>query len=256
MWHGWAPGGGDPFGTLGGTRFGTMVHGVLERVDFTSSSLTADLTEALAAAMAHWKDAALAPRVAAGLASALAAPLDGPLRADDTRLVVLPSAHRLNELRFDLALAPTSVGELVDILADDPAVSASFGPWLDRLDAEVAVEGMLTGSIDLVGTFDGEQYWVADHKTNRLVDGYGPGQLVEAMAAHDYPLQATLYLVALHRFLVQRLAGYDPERHLAGAAYLFVRGMPAGGGQGIAWLTPDPRTIVAVSDLLAGEVSS
>ena len=40
-----------------------------------------------------------------------------------------------------------------------------------------------------------------------------------------YPLQALLYGVALHRFLRWRLPDYDPERHLGGALYLFVRGM-------------------------------
>ena len=40
-----------------------------------------------------------------------------------------------------------------------------------------------------------------------------------------YPLQALLYGVALHRFLRWRLPDYDPERHLGGTLYLFVRGM-------------------------------
>ena len=40
-----------------------------------------------------------------------------------------------------------------------------------------------------------------------------------------YPLQALLYSVALHRFLRWRLPGYDPERHLGGVLYLFLRGM-------------------------------
>ena len=55
------------------------------------------------------------------------------------------------------------------------------------------------------------------------------------MAAH-YPLQALLYVVALHRYLRWRLRGYDPDVHLGGVLYLFVRGMsavePAAGGDG------------------------
>ncbi len=49
------------------------------------------------------------------------------------------------------------------------------------------------------------------------------------MAHHGYPLQATLYLVALHRYLRWRLRGYDPDVHLDGAAYLFLRGMDPDG---------------------------
>ncbi len=245
----------DPFGGLGGVRFGTMVHSVLEQVDFTSAHLTADLHALLGDAMAHWRTASLAPVVASGLASALHAPLGGPLRAPDPRLVALPADQRLNELQFDLALGRTTVGDIAGVLAGDPAVTAPFGQWLDRLGGGPEVEGMLTGSIDLVGSFDGEQFWVADHKTNLVAGGYGPAPLADAMVRHDYPLQATLYLVALHRFLAQRLAGYDPDRHLAGAAYLFVRGMAAD-GSGVYWFTPAAATIVAVSELLAEGVNS
>ena len=43
---------------------------------------------------------------------------------------------------------------------------------------------------------------------------------------HPYPLQAHLYLVALHRHLAVRLPGYDPKQHLGGYVYCFLRGMP------------------------------
>ena len=46
------------------------------------------------------------------------------------------------------------------------------------------------------------------------------------MRHHHYPLQAHLYLVALHRHLQWRLPGYVPERHLGGYVYVFLRGMP------------------------------
>ena len=45
------------------------------------------------------------------------------------------------------------------------------------------------------------------------------------MIAANYPLQALLYGVALHRFLRWRLPRYSPQRHLGGVLYLFVRGM-------------------------------
>ena len=47
------------------------------------------------------------------------------------------------------------------------------------------------------------------------------------MVAAHYPLQALLYTVALHRYLRWRLPGYDPDAHLGGVLYLFVRGMSA-----------------------------
>jgi exodeoxyribonuclease V beta subunit len=46
------------------------------------------------------------------------------------------------------------------------------------------------------------------------------------MAANHYPLQAHLYLVALHRYLRWRLPDYRPEQHLGGYVYVFLRGVP------------------------------
>ena len=49
--------------------------------------------------------------------------------------------------------------------------------------------------------------------------------MAAAMMGARYPLQALLYEVALHRMLRWRQPGYDPEVHLGGVLYLFLRGM-------------------------------
>ena len=106
---------------------------------------------------------------------------------------------------------------------------------------EATVAGHLTGSIDLVlrvpGGPAGPRFVVADYKTNALhprglpvgPDDYDPDRLVAAMEEHDYPLQALLYSVALHRYLRWRVPGYRPDAHLGGVAYLFLRGMTGPG---------------------------
>ena len=77
------------------------------------------------------------------------------------------------------------------------------------------------------------------------------------MERMHYVLQALLYTVALHRYLRWRLPGYDPDRHLAGVLYLFLRGM-AGAGTPVvdgtpcgvfAWRPPG-ALVAALSDLL------
>jgi len=45
------------------------------------------------------------------------------------------------------------------------------------------------------------------------------------MTHSTYPLQAILYSVVLHRYLRWRLPGYDPDEHLGGVMYLYLRGM-------------------------------
>jgi exodeoxyribonuclease V beta subunit len=77
------------------------------------------------------------------------------------------------------------------------------------------------------------------------------------MERAHYPLQALLYLAALHRYLRGRLPDYDADRHLAGVLYLFLRGMTGSGtprvdGQpcGVFAWRPPTQLVEALSDLL------
>ena len=85
------------------------------------------------------------------------------------------------------------------------------------------LEGMLTGFMDLVLACEG-RYYVLDYKSNKL-PGYDLAQLQQAILAHRYDVQYTLYFLALHRLLKSRLAGYDYDLHVGGALYLFLRGI-------------------------------
>ena len=98
---------------------------------------------------------------------------------------------------------------------------------------------------------------MADYKTNQLglTHGYAPGDLVAAMEHHHYPLQAVLYLVALHRYLRWRLPGTRAAEQIGGAGYLFLRGMDprrdAADAHGVFWWQPGAEAIEAVDALLA-----
>ena len=77
------------------------------------------------------------------------------------------------------------------------------------------------------------------------------------MLHHDYPLQALLYSAVLHRFLRWRVADYDPDQHLGGVLYLFVRGMCGadtpvidGHPSGVFSWRPPSSLVAALSDLL------
>src|SRR5690606_26755152 len=116
---------------------------------------------------------------------------------------------------------------------------------------ERELRGMLMGFADLVFEHRG-RYWVLDYKSNHLGsrDGdYGEEALERAMAEHRYDVQATLYLLALHRLLSVRLGdGYDPARHLGGAIHFFLRGIqgPARG----CYVVPAAPALVAGIDAL------
>ena len=72
------------------------------------------------------------------------------------------------------------------------------------------------------------KYHIADFKSNFLgeyVQDYDHAQISENMRHSSYWLQASLYLVALHRYLSTRLADYQPDTHLGSANYLYLLGM-------------------------------
>ena len=135
---------------------------------------------------------------------------------------------------------------MADVLRRRLAPGDPFEAYPDLLAAlpHQRLRGYLVGSLDAVLRFRdhpaGRTYratLVADYKTNWLGDAwpgsgepltawhYRPEALTEAMLSAHYPLQALLYLVALHRYLGWRQPGYDPDTHLGGVLYLFVRGM-------------------------------
>jgi exodeoxyribonuclease V beta subunit len=229
----------------GGALVGTVVHGVFERTDFAAADLSAAVDEALAQELT-WHNVDLGDRagVVAGLRTAIESPL-GPL-ADGIALRDVTRADRLDELGFEIPLvggdspiAPLTLGSVADLLEarldpGDPV--ARYAPRLREPTLERTLRGYLTGSLDLVFRRRDDRFVLADYKTNRLgAPGealsawhYRPEALQAEMVAAHYPLQALLYQVALHRYLRWRLAGrYDPERHLGGVLYLFVRGMSA-----------------------------
>ena len=232
-------------GVVGGTAFGTMVHGVFEHLDFTSPTLLGDVRGLVAggARANGLGDALDVDVVASGLAAAVATPL-GPLFAGRA-LADLAVADRLAELTFDLRLQRRAGAELGVILSETLGEADPFRSYAadlaDQLEP-VELAGWLTGSIDAVFRIDGptgSRYVVVDYKTNRL-PSYRPDRLVDAMTHSNYPLQALLYSVALHRYLRWRLGvAYRPHEHLGGIAYLFLRGMAG----------PDtPRSAGAVAD--------
>ena len=272
----------SPMGELpSGAGFGTLVHRVLEEVDFAAPDLRAALVEACTDAGAVRFVGVPADVLADALLPSLQTSL-GPL-AGGRRLADVAMTDRLDEMDFELPLAggdtPTgeaAVGQIAGLLRhhlppDDPLVE-----YADDLAAPVLasqrLRGFLTGSIDAVlrvpGAGGAARYLVVDYKTNWLgVEGpltamhYLPEALARAMRHAHYPLQALLYSVALHRFLRWRQPGYRPDEHLGGVLYLFLRGMcgeqtPVVDGVpcGVFSWSPTPALVEDLSDLLDGGV--
>jgi exodeoxyribonuclease V beta subunit len=177
----------------------------------------------------------------------------------------------------DYPAEPVTLGDVAPLLrahlpTGDPLLAYAAALGLPSLGGQ-DLRGYLTGSVDVVLRV-GEQeprYLVVDYKTNWLgglpdgeeprltSDDYRPEVLAAAMGHSDYPLQALLYAVVLHRFLRWRQPGYDPAVHLGGVLYLYLRGMcgpetPLVDGQpcGVFAWQPPVALVEALSDLLDG----
>jgi len=232
-----------------GAQAGVCLHGILEQAPF-DAPVDASL-------VAHWlarcgyrrSDAA---SVAAWLDEVLGAALHAP---DGTRLALpsVPRARQLRELEFQLSGRDVSERALVDLMSDALAVDAppAYSRW----------SGFLRGFIDLVFEHGGRWY-IVDWKSNHLGDAarcYGPSALADAMRVHAYPLQASLYTLAVHRWLRRTLRGYDYERSFGGVFYVFLRGAglepPADRGApecGVHASRPSARAIEGLDRLFAG----
>jgi len=284
-------------GQPGGTAFGTLVHEILEYVDTAAADLDAEVRARCAQAATVRVPGVEPASLATALGLSLRTPL-GPIAGGLTLAQIHPR-DRLPELEFELPLAggdetdgirPSTLRDVADVLRAHLPTDDAFARYPDLLAAlaeesgsdprsgaaGVPLRGYLTGSIDAVlrvpadGSADPgrRRYLVVDYKTNRVgppglplaVGDYHPDAMRDAMLASHYPLQLVLYLVALHRYLRWRVPGYDPDRDLAGGAYLFVRGMagpgtpvgPDGTPFGVVAWSPPPGLVVALSALLDG----
>ncbi len=273
-----------------GAKFGTLVHAVLETADPFAGDLAAELESQIREHSVWWPVDVAPEELAVAMVPLNDTPL-GPL-APSLTLRQIGLRDRLQEMEFEFPLAGgdvhrgavgtasggggkqhgrapsitlADVGRLLaeHLPADDPL--ATYAQRLsDGALGVQSLKGYLTGSLDVVLRVDG-RYLVVDYKTNWLGEpespltaaDYDQPRLAEAMLHSDYPLQALLYCVVLHRFLRWRQPGYSPEQHLGGVLYLFVRGMCGaqtpmvdGHPAGVFSWRPPAALIVAMSDLL------
>lgn len=206
-----------------GARAGTCLHAILEDWARGKAPLNDLIEPGLSGhgISSDWGAVAL---------SQLQQVIDTDLDGQGLTLAGLNPARRLPELGFTFPLAGLDVQRLRAILSDPVhGLAAPMREAAARLEFD-SLKGFLKGFIDLTFEHDGRWY-IADYKSNWLgpdASYYGGERLLQALAAEHYYLQYLIYLVALRRFLRQRLADFSNEQ-LGGAYYLFLRGMPEAG---------------------------
>ncbi len=263
----------------GSNIFGNTVHEIFDSINPASAQLNEDVYDEVEHRFVNTHSPEQRAKIAEGIIASIHAPLGGPFAGNT--LHTLGATHRLSELEFNFHLPHSDTGAfpLSDIGALmlqhgnlDPHITAYAQDIADN-PSTITVAGYMTGSIDAVFRVNSETsepvYVVADYKTNRLhkpdnaqqnpLTPYHPDNLVASMVEDGFILQALVYSVALHRYLQWRQPGYDPNIHLGGVAYLYVRGMtghstdePTPRPYGVYHWRPATELVLALDALFAG----
>lgn len=231
-----------------GSHVGLFLHELLEHLDF-QGDIEAQLI-VLNKARAQRYGLSYAEHEAT-LVQWLQNIVKTPLSAQGLCLAQLANTQRLNELEFDFAIDQVRVARLQEVIEE----------WSGCKLAALSVEdfrGMITGVIDLVFV-SGGRYYIADYKSNLLgtfLQDYEAPALRKAMFERRYDLQYLLYVLALHRYLRQRIPDYDYGQHMGGAYYLFLRGMrPEHGPRyGVYFDLPAQQLILELDERVFGFV--
>ncbi|WP_227430372.1 UvrD-helicase domain-containing protein [Psychrobacter sp. I-STPA6b] len=158
--------------------------------------------------------------------------LNTPLLSSAQSLCHIPASQRLAEMGFNMSLKqgfrPEDIHEVFQTyLPNEPEKHIHFA-----LEKDNAVQSymyrFLRGEIDLVYEYQGK-FYIVDYKSNHLgnsLSNYDDNSLSEAMQHAGYWLQASIYQLALHRYLKMRIADYEGNEadYLGGVEYLFLRG--------------------------------
>jgi exodeoxyribonuclease V beta subunit len=205
----------------GGTRMGSLLHAILEQIDYqavrraTATTALGDACRDLIRKLAtrHQVDPVWLPDLAALVWNTLTTPV--PCGEETLILGDLAPEARLHEPEFYCHL---------DGLPQSAALPSG---------------GYLRGFVDLVFHHDG-RYYILDWKSNRLPGGYDPDAVAASMQAAEYGLQYRIYTLAVLRWMRLRLGDrFDPRTHFGGVYYIYLRGMGRAPGSGVHYAAPD-----------------
>ncbi len=213
----------------GGPHVGSMLHDILEQIDYGLVFRDPENILALPRTMrVIERNMALyqvAPEWEEAVADLVVAALTTPIQLNGSRLVLgsLAPRERVHEVAFYFPY----LWEIKPLLMQQ---NRYF--YMD-------CDGYLRGFIDLIFRFEG-RYYLADWKSNQLMNGFGPKALKENMDHAGYHLQYRIYTLALLRWLERAYGSVSRAWDLFGGVfYFYLRGMGAGSQEGIYYVPPN-----------------
>jgi exodeoxyribonuclease V beta subunit len=238
-----------------GTKAGTCLHALFERLDFMEEDPDLVRTKVGEALRSHGYAETWDGTILGMVQKVLSVPLAG--KGESFSLNRVAWADRLNELEFTFRLKSMDQAILGQLLEKE-GLPADNPSRIGRLDF-APVRGFVRGFIDLVFRF-GNRFYLVDWKSNFLgskIEDYDQTSLARAMAEGYYILQYHLYTLALNQYLRLRVPNYEYERHFGAVFYIFLRGVdPARGSEyGIYRARPGGAWIDEVTEKLIGKES-
>ena len=233
-----------------GAGAGNLLHNILEKSDFTQpfavDIVKQEFKEYLVADIEH------APAVIEWLNEVVRTPLSLPHSDTSFTLQQLTMQQTLREPQFYFPLTDTSIESLTQLLKTHRGMHVSIASVKRKL------QGMMQGFIDLIFEVDGK-YYVSDYKSTHLgygFDNYTQEAMLQDIQSHHYDLQYLIYTWVLHNLLAQRIVDYDPQIHLGGVYYFYLRGMSpqAQPHNGVYYREITDQDITALHETFASKV--
>ncbi|MBO6960868.1 MAG: UvrD-helicase domain-containing protein [Prochlorococcus marinus CUG1438] len=224
-----------------GTIAGTCLHKIIERFEFRNDS-TQELIDLIVEELKfHQIDTSLAFKVKESILRVINIPLGSKLQ--NKKLVDIPKEKILKEVKYDLTLSykgrnlnSQDISKCF-LLDQEYEFGEEYSNKIN--DLQIMNKGFHSGCIDCVfpvgNTLEDSKWWIIDWKSNFIAGSdnsaclpinYNYENMRDEMIKHHYPLQSHLYLLALHRLLKWRIKNYQPNLHLGGYIYLFLKGLP------------------------------
>jgi exodeoxyribonuclease V beta subunit len=224
-----------------GNIAGTCLHKIIERFEFSNDNDQELIDLIIEELNFHQIDSSLAYKVKDAILRVINISLGSELQ--NKKLVDIPNALILKEVKYDLTLSyegrniNTHDISRCFLLDKEYEFGEEYANQLN--DLQIMNKGFHSGCIDCVfpvgSTLEDSKWWIIDWKSNFisgsdnsdcLPRNYNYENMRDEMIKHHYPLQSHLYLLALHRLLKWRLKNYQPDKHLGGYIYLFLKGLP------------------------------
>jgi len=226
-----------------GAQPGTFMHELLENIDYEQSEMTA-IDALISEKLSEYGfDLKWHPTIQHMIHRVRHAQLSS--EDEHFCLCHIPKKDQIHELGFYFPITELQPNEIKAIMETIPWVRRGRYQ-LQALNFK-QLKGMMKGFVDLIFCYK-KKYYIVDWKSNYLgpeLKYYNQPSMKHAIIDHYYILQYYIYTIALHRYLNQRLPGYDYDVHFGGVFYIFLRGLDQknSGNYGIFRDRPDGKTI-------------